>query len=134
MHSMKKILLILFLITCVRIQNNLYAQGQIQVFSTVALDSLVEFHKEANKLNPTINGYRVQVFFGSDRKSANDARTAFLQLYPDVEAYIIYQQPNFKVRVGDFRTHQEAQEIFRNLLPHFGKIFIVPDKINLPKL
>lgn len=111
----------------------LHAQ-QIQVISTPELDSLVEQNQQSNLQNPTISGYRVQIFFGSDRKAANDARTKFLQLYPEVDAYLVYQQPNFKVRVGDFRTQQEAQAIFRNLLTHFDKVFIVPDKINLPKL
>lgn len=111
----------------------LHAQ-QIQVISTPELDSLVERNQQSNLQNPTISGYRVQIFFGSDRKAANDARTKFLQLYPELDAYLVYQQPNFKVRVGDFRTQQEAQAIFRNLLTHFDKVFIVPDKINLPKL
>lgn len=111
----------------------LHAQ-QIQVISTPELDSLVERNQQINLQNQTISGYRVQIFFGSDRKGANDARTKFLQLYPDVDAYLVYQQPNFKVRVGDFRTQQEAQAIFRELLTHFDKVFIVPDKINLPKL
>lgn len=111
----------------------LHAQ-QIQVLSTPELDSLVALNQQTNLQNPTISGYRVQIFFGSDRKAANDARTKFLQLYPELDAYLVYQQPNFKVRVGDFRTQQEAQAIFRNLLTHFDKVFIVPDKINLPKL
>jgi hypothetical protein len=113
--------------------SELHAQ-QIQVISTPELDSLVERNQQSNLQNPTISGYRVQIFFGSDRKAANDARTKFLQLYPELDAYLVYQQPNFKVRVGDFRTQQEAQAIFRNLLTHFDKVFIVPDKINLPKL
>lgn len=124
---------ILILVSLCYVFNASKAQ-HIQVMSDPNLDTLVQRHIELNKQSNGISGFRVQVFFGSDRKAANDARTKFLQLYPEIEAYLVYQQPNFKVRVGDFRTQQEAQAIFRNLLTHFDKVFIVPDKINLPKL
>jgi hypothetical protein len=53
---------------------------------------------------------------------------------PEAEVYLIYQQPYFKVRVGDYRTKLEAEAVYRQLLHEFDKLFIVPDKINLPKL
>jgi hypothetical protein len=111
-----------------------HAQEHIQVIGNADLDSLVLQNKAANELAEGIHGYRVQIFFGTDRKIANEIRTNFLQLYPEVEAYLVYQQPYFKVRIGDFRTQLESQAIYQNLLIHFDKVFIVPDKINLPKL
>ena len=106
----------------------------VQVLGNPELDTLVQRNIESNQITNGIQGYRVQIFFGSDRKAANDARTQFLKLYPSTEACLLYQQPNFKVRVGDFRTQQEAQALFKELLRHFERVFLVPDKINLPKL
>lgn len=122
-------LLLFFVITC-----KVNAQQYTQVISSPDLDSLVEQHIASNTSNPVIPGYRIQIFFGSERKAANDAKTKFLQEYPDASAYLVYQQPYFKVRVGDFRTHLEAQSIFQKILQQFDNVFIVPDKINLPKL
>ena len=79
-------------------------------------------------------GYRIQIYFGSERKGALDAKTKFLQAYPETEVYLIYQQPYFKVRAGDFRDRFEAHALYKKLLTEFDKVFIVPDKINLPKL
>lgn len=106
----------------------------VQVIGDANLDSLVQQNITRNSETNGIQGYRVQIFFGSDRKAANETRTKFLQLYPDVEAYLVYQQPNFKVRIGDYRNQLEAQRMYRELLTQFDKVFIVPDKINLPKL
>jgi hypothetical protein len=106
----------------------------VQVQTDSRLDSLVEKNIEINKAANGIQGYRVQIFFGSERKLAQDAKTKFLQLMPDEEVYLIYQQPYFKVRVGDYRTKLEAEAVYRKLLHEFDKLFIVPDKINLPKL
>ena len=112
-----------------------FAQNQlIKIHSDTKLDSLVAKNIEVNKLSNGISGYRVQIFFGSERKAANDAKTKFLQLMPDEEVYFIYQQPYFKVRVGDYRTKLEAEATYRQLLTYFNKVFIIPDKVNLPKL
>jgi hypothetical protein len=105
-----------------------------QVYGDANLNSLVDQNIEANKAANGIQGYRIQLFFGSERKAAHDARSKFLQLYPDEEVYLIYQQPYFKVRVGNFRTRLEAQPLFNKVLPEFERVFIIPDKINLPKL
>jgi hypothetical protein len=114
---------------------SIYAQTQTVIIQhNIKVDSLVEKNIEHNKSLNGIQGYRVQVFFGSERKAAIDAKTKFLQLMPLEEVYLIYQQPYFKVRVGDFRTKIEAEAMYRKLLTDFDKAFIVPDKINLPKL
>lgn len=110
------------------------AQQSVQIVGDENLDSLVQQNIIKNEELNGIQGYRIQIFFGSDRKAANDARTKFLQLYPEVEAYLVYQAPYFKVRVGDFRTQLEAQAIYKDVLAQFDKVFIVPDKINLPRL
>lgn len=106
----------------------------VQVQTNIRLDSLIEKNIETNKAANGIQGYRVQIFFGSERKQAQDAKTKLLQLMPDEEVYLIYQQPYFKVRVGDYRTKLEAEAVYRKLIHEFDKLFIVPDKINLPKL
>jgi hypothetical protein len=114
---------------------NVYAQNTfVRVQTDSRLDSLVKKNIETNKSANGIQGYRVQIFFGSERKQAQDAKTKLLQLMPDEEVYLIYQQPYFKVRVGDYRTKMEAEAVYRKLLHEFDKLFIVPDKINLPKL
>ena len=114
---------------------SIYAQTQTVIIQhNIKVDSLVEKNIEHNKSLNGIQGYRVQLFFGSERKAATDAKTKFLQLMPLEEVYLIYQQPYFKVRVGDFRTKIEAEAMYRKLLTDFDKAFIIPDKINLPKL
>jgi hypothetical protein len=118
-----------------QVNHTLYAQNTfVKVQADPLLDSLIERNIETNKSANGIQGYRVQIFFGSERKAAQDAKTKFLQMMPDEEVYLIYQQPYFKVRVGDYRTKLEAEAVYRKVLPDFEKVFIIPDKINLPKL
>lgn len=107
---------------------------KVTIVADSGIDSLIEADKIQAESDPTLQGYRIQLFADSDRKGAQDIRTKFLQLFPDIDAYLTYQQPYFKVRVGDFRTRIEAYALYKEMLQHFDKVLIVPDKINLPKL
>ena len=78
-------------------------------------------------------GYRVQFFSGSNRKSAYSAQAQLQQQYPGLRTYITYSEPNFKVRAGDFRTRLEAEKLMQELRPAFPSLFIISEKINLPK-
>ena len=97
-------------------------------------DDLVERQKKENLLRRTIPGYRVQIFFGSNRQKATDVKSDFSSKFPDVPAYISYQQPNFKIRVGDYRSRFEAQRMMSELNGMYPTTFIVPDEISLPPL
>jgi hypothetical protein len=78
-------------------------------------------------------GYRVQIFSGSNRKDAFSAQARLQDEYPELRTYIIYHEPNFKVRAGDFRTRLEAEKLMQELKPSFSSLFIISEKINPPK-
>ena len=83
--------------------------------------------------NALVYGYRVQVFFGNDRKTAYFQQAKFKALYPELNAYVTYTQPNYRVKVGDFRTRTEAQQIIAKLRPDFPNLFIFNERINAIK-
>lgn len=97
-------------------------------------NALVKKHILINKKKQTMPGYRVQLFFGANRAKAYEIRSDFLRVYTQSGAYVIYQQPNFKVRVGDFRTRLEAMKFLKDVQPLFEGSFIVRDDVRLPEL
>jgi hypothetical protein len=114
---------------------NSYAQKpKLTVNNDAYLDTAIQKNIDKNKIANIIDGYRIQLFSGSERNNANALKTKFLKLYPETPAYLIYQQPYFKLRVGDYRTKIEAQNIFYKLQDDFGQVIIIPDKINPPKI
>lgn len=109
----------------------------VSVNADLRLDSLVSKHIRVNKLKDGIDGYRVQLYSGSGndaRQAANDMRAEFLTLYPNIPAYLVYQSPNFKVRVGDYRTELEAIRTQRELVYLYPQGFVVRDVIKFPIL
>lgn len=79
------------------------------------------------------NGYRVQIYNGTNRKDAYNAQEKFANLYPEMRTYISYSEPDFKVRAGDFRTRLEAEKLMQELKGKFTSLFIIAGKINPPK-
>jgi predicted nucleic-acid-binding protein len=132
MKTFQSLIFLLLVATGVNAQN---ATGSIKIKGeTTYLDSLIDKHANINKLNKTITGYRIQIFSGNDRNNANAIKTKFLKIYPEQTAYLAYQQPYFKIRIGDFRTRLEAKLFYDKIKDEFGDCIIVNDKINLPQL
>lgn len=128
------------LLTCMGAKP-LYAQGKIEVVVDSALYEVVNVRYERKKIADakpdTLNvpGYRVQVFFSNDRKKAYAMRDKARRYYPEYydEIYVVYQSPNYKVRVGNFLKEDEAKPVEKYLLRNFENVFIVRDKIRYIK-
>ncbi|MCJ8211883.1 SPOR domain-containing protein [Mucilaginibacter sp. RS28] len=115
-------------------------RGKVEVIKDSRIDTLIARRYATAKSGTgtttgfSSNGYRVQIFSGSDRNQAFKAQAKFQDKYPDIRTYISYHEPNFKVRIGDFRTRLEAQKMLYELKPWFPLMFIISEKINPPKL
>ncbi|WP_179414404.1 SPOR domain-containing protein [Mucilaginibacter sp. E4BP6] len=116
-------------------------RGTVQVDKDPKVDSLIGNYlvgggKVGNgePASASSNGYRIQIFSGSDRKEAYSVQSKFQNKFPDTHTYLSYRDPNFKVKVGDFRSRLEAEKMIEEMKPAFGGLFIIPEKINLPKL
>ena len=107
-------------------------QAQVRVVGDVAVEQMVAKHVELNNKSKTIPGYRVQIasFSGTSSKAnAFDLRDRFSADFPEVQVYIVFDEPNFKVKVGDFRTRLEAYA-FLQKIKEFYKGYITKDNIS----
>lgn len=77
-----------------------------------------------------IRGFRVQIYNGNDRRKANQAKLDFMKNFPGVRSYLVYNNPQFRVRVGDFKTRGEASQLFSKVSQKFNPCMIVPDVVN----
>lgn len=109
-------------------------EGSLKINIDSQLEQVIAKRNELNKSNQTMPGYRVQIFSGSARAEALEVRSKFESLHPDFNSYIIYQQPYFKLRTGDFRTRLEAYKFYKLIQKEYASVFIVKDDIAFPKL
>lgn len=114
-----------------------YGQRTVHFIQDTSITSVLERYSKAFEKGPQIDGYRIQLIARSgnnSKKDANDVKATFLAKYPEVPAYVLYQQPNFKVRVGDFRDRFAAYRFYKELKADFPAAFIVRDEIAFPPL
>ena len=90
-----------------------------------------EYHRHTNG---ECDGYRVKIHFSADRNKRNEVKARFSSIYSDVPAYEDYQQPNFVLNVGDFKTKLEAYELLKKIQADFPYAFIVKSKVRPMKL
>ena len=73
-------------------------------YSTLTPDS-------ARKIIGTADGYRVQVISTDDIDEANLVRSEIYQHTSRKEVYVIFEPPFYKVKVGDFTSKTEAENL-----------------------
>ena len=118
----------------------LFAQkdsGQVAVYKDPRIALLVKKQAQINEETTrdsrrTMPGFRIQIVNSTDRNSALSAKTRVYQLYPELKAYLQYQSPYYRLKVGNFKTRQEAAEYVKSLSRDFSNnIFILRDTIEV---
>jgi hypothetical protein len=120
-------------------------KGTVTEVKDPRIDSLILKRAELNKKDADITirangpivsqmGYRVQIYYGSDRRAVYKEQARFASLHPNLITYITYREPNYYLRAGDFRTRLEAQKLMAELRSTYPTLFIFREKINAPTL
>lgn len=118
-----------------------FSQGSVEIVADSMLYEVVKIRYERKKAADAkpdtlqVQGYRVQVYFSNDRKKAYAIRDKAVKLYPEYseEVYVLYQSPNYKVRVGNYIKEADAKPLERLLAKNFENVFIVRDKVRYIK-
>lgn len=132
-----KYLLSNVILSIIAICSSFVGKSQVDVIASSEIISLMEEHISANKsIEGKREGYRIQIFFDSGNNSKQQAinvRNEFTSRYPKISTYIIFKEPNFRVRIGDFRTRTEARGFQQLIIEQYPQSFVVKDNIYYPK-
>lgn len=161
---MRKFLFILaiYLPTVLIAQNDILPTDSILVNDTVSIDSMhitlimddmsnAIVHQDSTitqlmmdkvigrvRGEQIIDGFRVQIYASNQQQVAkNESLMLQQRIEPllDVPVYAISEPPFWKVRIGNFKTREEAntyKDILLNMFPDMvGSTYVVPDKITI---
>lgn len=98
---------------------------------------LLRAHRNAMMDRRGVPGFRVHLYMDSgirSRLNTQQEQAAFEEKYPDLKSYIVYEEPYFKLRVGDFRTRLDARRFLEKIRRDYPAAYIVVDRINFPEL
>lgn len=114
----------------------IFAQ-QKNIYQDSRIDSLLLLHQMINSQDSSVPGYRIQIFFESGNYSKDKAlETAeeFAEEFPDLGYYLSFDEPYYRIRVGDFRTLIEAKGFLKKIIYTYPSAFEVKDRIYFPAL
>ena len=93
---------------------------EIQLNEDPKVTALQRNWVNANRANPRVDGWRVQIMASTDRTQVEEGRNRFRQLYPDIAADWVQEKPYYKLRVGAFRSKLEALAFGSTLVEYPG--------------
>jgi hypothetical protein len=126
--SLRAIYLFIFSAVCIGGILSQENQYQTQLKVKQLIEKKAEYHRLTDGEQ---DGYRIKIHFGIDKEQANLVKTKFSTAFEDYPTYSDYQQPNFVVLVGDFRTKLEAFQSLQKIRLEFPNAFIVKGKIKV---
>ena len=129
---MKQWMTICLVVTCC----SLFAQGagSVEIIKDPRLDKLMDMYKDIDTKNPVTTGYRIQIYSESNRAEVQKVKDKFYAQFPGKRPFIVYNAPNFKLRIGNYRSRMEAFKDLTEVLTAYSTAFIVKDEINLSDL
>lgn len=94
---------------------------------------LMDTVASVNKNIKYAQGYRILAYNGSERQTVMNLRKSIIARVPEEKDYLTYQQPNFRLKVGDFFSRVEAQQVLNQLSDLIPNAQIVQEQININK-
>ncbi|MDI9320337.1 MAG: SPOR domain-containing protein [Phycisphaerales bacterium] len=76
-------------------------------------------------------GFRVLIYAGTDRAKANATKADFMRRHQGTRIYMTYALPQFRIKVGDFTSRKDANELYRQLTSVYSPCMIVPDIVEI---
>ena len=112
-----------------KISNHESGQGNLVIVQDPGIAKLVGIQIDASNRSKLIDGFRIQLYLGSNnnaKKEATQVKTRLLSLFPNERPHVIYEAPFWRVQVGDFRSKNEALPLYKKLKPEFPSCYAVP--------
>lgn len=105
----------------------------LRINQSPGVDALINRHILANASMNGVDGWRIQIYRGGHRtanEDANKVRARFMGDFPELDTYLVFDKPNwFKVKVGNFRTREDAATYFFRIQVRYPDAYLIRDVI-----
>lgn len=130
------------------IADHINASGVASVNQPAKLNARLAFAGNADKSESesattstkthSVGGYRIQLFSGNNARTAKNEAASRASLidsqFPEYATYVNYEAPYWRLKVGDFRSYEEASAALSRLksaMPSYSReMRVVRDRIN----
>lgn len=122
-------------------------QGKVRVFEDNAVKDVLgrnmapsrTVYSKGDEQFVRMRGFKIQAFAGNNQRTSKDEanykQRIISEAFPDHETVILFDSPFWRLRVGNFKSREEANEVMKEMkdaFPSFGKeMYIVVDEIKV---
>ncbi len=91
-----------------------------------SINKLLKLKTDYNKKIYESSFYTIQIYYG-DLKEADSISKVFSQEFEEIKTSLIFETPNYKVRVGTFKNLIDASRNLEKIKRKFSGAFILKD-------
>ncbi|KIA87296.1 SPOR domain-containing protein [Flavobacterium sp. AED] len=114
-----------YAVTLCLTSNYINAQDQnITVNQDSKFEQLLNEKRKTNISNTVNDRYKVQIFSGDSEKAKNTLNE-FKQEFVDMDGTIVFNTPNYKVWVGNFKTRIEAEHNLIDIRKKYKNVLLI---------
>lgn len=104
---------------------NIHAQDQnLTLNQDPKFEQLLNDKRKINTSISTNDTYRIQIFSGKSEE-AKKTLADFKREYTNIDGTIIFNTPNYKVMVGNFKTRIEAERNLADIQKRYKSVFLI---------
>ena len=110
--------------------------GEVKIVQEEKLDEILYMFIEQNRKLEGIPCYWIRIYSGSSHNAREEAykiKGKFLRKYEGIRNEVIYDDPNFKVYIGGYRSKSETLKLLNKIKKDFYTAFMVYDIIDFPQ-
>ncbi|WP_281846146.1 SPOR domain-containing protein [Olleya namhaensis] len=106
---------------------NYAQQGTVVINEDPNIDKLLEIKKDLNKDEKNSDKYKIQIYSGT-LAQAESAKSKFDGSVGQWRSQLVFDSPNYKIQVGNFRSRLEADRALLDVQKKFSDAFIFKPK------
>lgn len=119
--------------TPTRPQTNSSNSNLLPMNINARVDAVLDTMANRNKNIRYVQGYRIQLYVGNSRKEAEEAKGFMYSRFPELNAYMTFSQPTFRLKVGDFISKIDAERYHAQMKEVYSASMVVQDRIDIRK-
>lgn len=122
----------------VKVMQDDILQGKLAIHNADAVDTVDDSDMQIGNVpaGTRVREYKIQVFMGNNqqqsKREAESKQAQIRKVYPDMRTSVSFQSPFWRLRVGSFRTKEEAQDALQDMkksFPSFGREMTVVSEV-----
>jgi hypothetical protein len=121
--TQNKRLLLFFAIASTTLNINAQEQN-ITVKQDPKFEQLLNDKRKINASISTNDTYKIQIFSGKSDEAKETLRS-FKREFNNIDGTLIFQTPNYKVIVGNFKTRIEAERNLEEIKKSYKSVFLL---------